>query len=159
MCQPGQGHVGRMGARLPGIVTPHIIADNDRVEIHLALISGFRQIGLGNMGDPPLSVERRALGIQAFAAGISVPHALAPHLAKPDGDVDPRNGGSGVPIGGGGKRPADNAGKQGEDFLRQKARTRCEDVTTTMPVLLGSIKAPRLREIKVFPRPRHRHVE
>lgn len=58
-----------------------------------------------------------------------------------------------------GKRRAVDARKQAEDFVRQKARSRCEEVSTTMPVLLRSIKAPRLHEIKVFPRPRHRHVK
>ena len=92
-------------------------------------------------------------------AGTSLPRALAPHLAKPDGDVDPGSEASGVPIGGGGRRRAVDAGKQAEDFVRQKARSRREDVTTTMPVLLRSIKTPRLHEMKVFPRARHRHVE
>jgi hypothetical protein len=41
-------------------------------------------------------------------------------------------------------------GKQAEDFVRKKTRSRCEDVTTTKPVLLRSIKAPRLHEMKVF---------
>src|SRR6516164_3548034 len=85
--------------------------------------------------------------------------ALAPHLPKPAGDVDPRNGAGGVPIRGGGKRRAVDAGKQPKDFVREKARSRCEDVSTTMPGLLNSIKAPRLHEIKVFSRTRHRHVE
>jgi hypothetical protein len=39
MCQPGEGHGGRLGARLPGIavndLTSHFIADTGRVEIHL----------------------------------------------------------------------------------------------------------------------------
>src|ERR1700739_1786384 len=85
--------------------------------------------------------------------------ALAPHLPKPAGDVDPRNRAGGVPIRGGGKRRAVDAGKQPKDFVREKARSRCEDVTTTMPGLLNSIKASRLHEIKAFPRTRHRHVE
>jgi hypothetical protein len=64
----------------------------------------------------------------------------------------------GVPIRGGGKRRAVDAGKQAGDFVRQKARSRCEDMSATVPVLLRSIKAPRLHEIKVFSRTRHRHV-
>ena len=85
--------------------------------------------------------------------------ALAPHLPKPAGDVDPRNGAGGVPIRGRGNRRAVDAGKQPEDFVRQKPRSRREDVSMTMPVLLRSIKAPRLHEIKVFSRTRHRHVK
>jgi hypothetical protein len=83
------------------------------------------------------------------------PSASAPHLAKPDGDIDPGSGACGVPMGGGGRRRAIDAGKQTEDFLRQKARSRYEDVTTTKPVLLGSMKPLRPHEIKVFPRARH----
>src|SRR5215471_21207966 len=85
--------------------------------------------------------------------------ALAPHLPKPAGDVDPRNGAGGVSIRGAGNGRAVDAGKQPEDFVRQKARSRREDVSMTMPVLLRSIKAPRLHEIKMFSRTRHRHVE
>ena len=59
----------------------------------------------------------------------------------------------------GGKRRAVDAGKQPEDFVRQKARSWCEDVSATMPVLLSSIKAPRLHKIKVLSRTRHRYVE
>src|SRR6516165_4935010 len=44
-------------------------------------------------------------------------------------------------------------------FVRQKARSRCEEVTATVPVLLRSIKPSRLDEIKVFSRTRHRNVE
>ena len=64
-----------------------------------------------------------------------------------------------MPIRGGGKRRAVDAGKQPKDFVWEKARSRCEDVSTTMPGLLSSIKAPRLHEIKVFSRTRHRYVE
>src|SRR5208282_308407 len=99
-----------------------------------------------------------APGIELFVAE-PLSRALAPHLAKPHGDVDPGSGASGVPIAGGRRRRALNAGKQAEDFVRQKARSRCEDVTTTMPVLLNSIKASRLHEMKVLSRTRHRHVE
>ena len=49
--------------------------------------------------------------------------------------------------------------KQIEDFVRQKARSWCKEVTATVPVLLRSIKSSRLDEIKVFPRTRHRNVE
>ena len=87
------------------------------------------------------------------------PPALAPHLAEPDGDVDPGSGAGGVPIVGGERARARDAGKQTEKSIRQKARSRREDVATTMAVLLRSIKAPRLHEMKVFPRTRHRHVE
>src|SRR6516162_8033663 len=85
--------------------------------------------------------------------------ALAPHLAKPDGDVDAGSRAGGLSIGGGERHRARDAAKQIEDFVRQKARSRCEEVTATVPVLLRSIKSSRLDEIKVFPRTRHRNVE
>src|SRR6516225_11502809 len=66
--------------------------------------------------------------------------ALAPHLAKPDGDVDAGSGAGGLPIGGGGRHRARDAAKQIEDFVRQKPRSRCEEMTATVPVLLRSIK-------------------
>ena len=59
----------------------------------------------------------------------------------------------------GGKRRARDAAKQIEDFVRQKPRSRCKEVTATVPVLLRSIKSSRLDEIKVFPRTRHRNVK
>jgi len=62
-----------------------------------------------------------SLGIQPFVALTSLPRALAPHLAKPDGDVDPGSGAGGMPIGGGRRRRAVDAGKQAEDLVRQKA--------------------------------------
>jgi hypothetical protein len=41
---------------------------------------------------------------ERFVAGLSLPRALAPHLAKADGDIDPGSGAGGVPIDGGGRR-------------------------------------------------------
>ena len=41
--------------------------------------------------------KKGALGIQPFVSLISLPRAFAPHLAKPDRDVDPGSGTSGVP--------------------------------------------------------------
>ena len=76
--------------------------------------------------------------------------ALAPHFAKPDGDVDPGEGAGGLFIRVGGKRRAVDAGKQPEDFVRQKARSRRDDMAATMPALLHSIKPPRLHQIEVI---------
>jgi hypothetical protein len=64
-----------------------------------------------------------------------------------------------VPIGGLGRWQAVDADKQDEDFVGRDRRSRCKDVTATKLVLLGSIKATRLHEMKVLPRARHRHVE
>jgi hypothetical protein len=53
----------------------------------------------------------------------------------------------------------EDSGKQAKDLVRQEARARREDVTSTMPMLMRAIETRWLHEMQVLPGARHRHVE
>jgi hypothetical protein len=76
--------------------------------------------------------------------------ALAPHLAKPDRDVDPGSGagGHGSAVG---ERPEPSTRINKRRISSgRKPRSRREDMAATMPALLHSIKPPRLHQIEVI---------
>src|SRR5208282_6423369 len=85
--------------------------------------------------------------------------ALPPHFAQPGPDINPGGASGAGCIADGSRGCLEDSGKQAKDLVRQEARARREDVTSTMPMLMRAIETRWLHEMQVLPGARHRHVE
>src|SRR6516164_11739018 len=82
----------------------------------------------------------------------------APHIAQPCANVDRGYRSRWDRIDGALWRGG-AAGEKPEDLVRQKARPRRHHVAAAMAMLVRKVETQRLQQIKMLPRPGHRHIE